>query len=46
MRKKNCLFILIFLFSLTSFFMSCEKDEEVIGTLTNLHAEVKDNTLL
>jgi len=26
--------------------MSCEKDEEVIGTLTNLHAEVKGDTLL
>ncbi|MEE0997694.1 MAG: hypothetical protein U0L74_10070, partial [Paludibacteraceae bacterium] len=46
MKKKNYLFILIFLFSLTTFFMSCEKDEEVIGTLTNLHAEVKGDTLL
>lgn len=26
--------------------MSCEKDEEVIGTLTNLHAKVKGDTLL
>ena len=46
MKKKNYLFILIFLFSLTTFFMSCEKDEEVIGTLTDLHAEVKGDTLL
>lgn len=26
--------------------MSCEKDEEVIGTLTDLHAEAKGDTLL